>query len=138
MHKTSSDPSCKQENSLSKIQIHSSCAHKNFKVVRVDHAKQQIKPVCSDLSLSLDDIIESVRADLEAPFISPETAALAVTAVATTTATKTTRRSTRAWRAPERFAPTPLTRLHHYEVATIHAYYQVGRVDYYLVSWVVC
>ena len=52
----------------------------------------------------LNDIIESVRAELEAPFISSEAAALAVTAVKTTTAPATT---TRAHERGERFAPTP-------------------------------
>ena len=76
---------------------------------------------------SLESIIEWARAELEAPFISPEAAALAVTAVTvittttttttTTTATATTaaeatgsatttRSSTRARRVPERFDPT--------------------------------
>ena len=96
---------------------------------------------------TLGDIIEWALATLEAPFISPEAAALAVTAVVATTTptitttaaattTTTTRRSTRTRRAPERFDPTPSTRPHHYEVAGIHGHYQVGRVDYYLVSLV--
>ena len=71
---------------------------------------------------SLEDIIGWARAELEAPFISPEAAALAVTAVATTTtavATTATRRSTRARRAPERFDPTPSMRPQHYEVTVI-------------------
>ena len=101
---------------------------------------------------TLGDIIEWALATLEAPFISPEAAALAVTAVVATTTptitttaaattttattTTTTRRSTRTRRAPERFDPTPSTSPHHYEVAGIHGHFQVGRVDYYLVSWV--
>ena len=85
---------------------------------------------------SLEEIIESVRAELEATFITPEGAAMAVIAVAATTATTTTRRRTRARRAPKRFAPTPSTRPHHYEVAAIHGCFQVGLVDYFLVSWV--
>ena len=91
-------------------------------------------------SPSLAEIIEWARDELEAPVISPEAAARAVTAVATTTTSATTttktatRRSTRARRAPERFATT--TRPHYYEVAGIHGHYQVGRVVYYLVSWV--
>ena len=54
--------------------------------------------------ISLDEIIEQWRAELEAPFISSEAAALAVTAVKTTTAPATT---TRAHERGERFAPTP-------------------------------
>ena len=100
---------------------------------------------------SLEDIIGWARAELEAPFISPEAAALAVTAVATTTATTTTavattttaaaattatRRSTRARRAPERFAPTQSMRPQHYEVEALHGRYFFDGVGYYLVSWV--
>ena len=92
---------------------------------------------------SLEDIIDWARAELEAPFISPEAAALAVTAVATTTtavattaAAATTRRSTRTRRAPERFAPTPSMRPQHFEVAAIHGRCWFDGVAYFLVSWV--
>ena len=93
---------------------------------------------------SLADIIDWARAELEAPFISPEAAALAVTAVATTTtavatttaAATSTRRSTRARRAPECFAPTPSMRPQHYEVEAIHGSCWLDEVVYFLVSWV--
>ena len=90
---------------------------------------------------SLVAIIETTRAEPEASFISHESVTIGVTAAATATveaAATATRRSTRARRAPERFAQTPSTRaLHSYVVAGIHGHSLQGPLGiHYLVSCV--